>query len=26
VLDRAGPGDNLEECWLDEKESIYVAQ
>jgi ureidoglycolate lyase len=24
VLDRAGPGDNLEECWLDERDIIYL--
>jgi ureidoglycolate lyase len=24
VLDRAGPGDNLEECWLDEGDVIHL--
>jgi ureidoglycolate lyase len=25
VLDRAGPGDNLEECWLDAQDVIYLS-
>jgi ureidoglycolate lyase len=25
VLDRGGPGDNLEECWLAERDIIYLA-